>query len=179
MQIAIFYLDYSRHWQRGDKIGIVEKVNAKDTLIRPINSGTKNRPDKKVYDIGVEAYKNCGRVNSGPKIKPDGRLSKYPEVPRSGPKIDTSTIESQLGEIKAQLKTHDEMIKKIVALLEKDINVDEPLISPDALALILAELESGEKQVDIAQMKEVVNVLPQAFSQFSDSQIIKFIRGVK
>lgn len=38
---------------------------------------------------------------------------------------------------------------------------------------------SGEKQVDIAQMKEVVNVLPQAFSQFSDSQIIKFIRGVK
>ena len=77
------------------------------------------------------------------------------------------------------MRTHDEMIKKIVALLEKDINVDEPLISPDALALILAELESGEKQVDIAQMKEVVNVLPQAFSQFSDSQIIKFIRGVK
>ena len=118
-------------------------------------------------------------MESGPKSRPDGRLSKYPEVPTSGPKIDTSTLESQLSDIKATLRTHDEMIKKIVALLEKDINVDEPLISPDALALILAELESGEKQVDIAQMKEVVNVLPQAFSQFSDSQIIKFIRGVK
>lgn len=116
---------------------------------------------------------------SGPKIKPDGRLSKYPEVPQTGPKIDTSTIESQLDDIKATLKTHDDMIKKIVALLEKDINVDEPLISPEALALILAELESGEKQVDIAQMKEVVKVMPEAFSQFSDTQIIKFLRGIK
>lgn len=179
MQTAISYLDFSRHSQRGDNIGTIEKVNAKDTLIRPINSGTKNRPDKKVYDIGVEAYKNCGRVNSGPKIKPDGRLSKYPEVPQNGPKVDTSTMESQLSDIKAQLKSHDEMIKKIVALLEKDINIDEPLISPEALALILTELESGEKQVDIAQMKEVVKVMPEAFSQFSDSQIIKFIRGMK
>lgn len=152
MQTTISYLDCSKHCQRGDNIGIVEKVNAKDTLMRPVESGPKNRPD--------------------------GRLSKYPEVPQTGPKIDTSTMESQLSDIKATLKTHDEMIKKIVALLEKDINVDEPPIPPEALALILAELEKGEKQVDIAQMKEVVNVLPQAFSQFSDSQIIKFLRGI-
>jgi hypothetical protein len=116
---------------------------------------------------------------SGPKNRPDGRLSKYPEVPRSGPKIDTSTLESQLSDIKATLRTHDEMIKKIVALLEKDINIDEPLISPEALALILTELEKGEKQVDIAQMKEVVKVMPEAFSQFSDSQVLRFIRGMK
>lgn len=116
---------------------------------------------------------------SGPKNRPDGRLSKYPEVPQTGPKVDTSTIESQLDEIKAQLKTHDEMIKKIVDLLEKDINTDEPKISPEALALILTELEAGEKEVDIAQMKEVVKVMPEAFKQFSDSQILRFIRGME
>ena len=78
-----------------------------------------------------------------------------------------------------QLKSHDEMIKKILDLLEKDINIDEPPISPEALALILAELEKGEKEVDIAQMKEVVKTMPEAFKQFSDSQIIRFVRGMK
>ncbi|HQB08186.1 MAG TPA: hypothetical protein PK712_10020, partial [Rectinema sp.] len=104
--------------------------------------------------------------------------SKYPEVPYSTITIDTGPkIESELFDIKVQLKSHDDMIKKILDLLEKDINVDEPQISPGALALILTELEKGEKEVDIAQMKEVVKVMPEAFKQFSDSQVIRFIRG--
>ncbi len=28
-------------------------------------------------------------------------------------------------------------------------------------------------------MKEVVKVMPEAFSQFSDSQVLRFIRGMK
>jgi len=125
--------------------------------------------------LGIEAYKTCGRpIDSGHKNRPDARLSKYPEVPYRTISIETTDLES----IKAHLKKHDEMIQKILDLMEKDILLDEPPIPPEALALILTELEKGEKQVDIAQMKEVVNVLPQAFSQFSDSQIIKFLRGI-
>jgi len=131
----------------GGAIGIVEKANAKDTIMRPIDSGLKNWPD--------------------------ARLSKYPEVPYRTVTIETTDLES----IKAHLKKHDERIQKILDLMEKDINIDEPPISPEALALILAELEKGEKEVDIAQMKEVVRVMPEAFKQFSDSQIIRFIRG--
>ncbi|MCC7572850.1 MAG: hypothetical protein KO464_05625 [Candidatus Methanofastidiosum sp.] len=119
-------------------------------------------------------------TETGPKNRPDARLSKYPEVPYSTITIDTGPkIESELFDIKVQLKSHDEMIKKILDLLEKDINVDEPPISPEALALILTELEKGEKEVDIAQMKEVVKAMPEAFKQFSDSQVIRFIRGMK
>ena len=133
----------------GDEIGIIEKVNAKDTIMRPIDSGPKNRPD--------------------------ARLSKYPEVPYRTITIETTDLES----IKAHLKKHDEMIQKILDLMEKDILADEPPISPEALALILTELEKGEKEVDIAQMKEIVKVMPEAFAQFSDSQIIRFLRGTK
>jgi hypothetical protein len=112
---------------------------------------------------------------TGPKNKPDARLSKYPEVPYRTITIETTDLES----IKAHLKKHDEMIQKILDLMEKDILTDEPPISPEAVALILAELEKGEKEVDIAQMKEVVKTMPEAFAQFSDSQVIRFIRGMK
>jgi len=114
-------------------------------------------------------------IDSGPKNRPDARLSKYPEVPYRTISIETTDLES----IKAHLKKHDEMIQKILDLMEKDILTDEPPISPEAFALILAELEKGEKEVDIAQMKEIVKVMPEAFAQFSDSQVIRFIRGMK
>jgi len=135
---------------------------------------TKEKSD--IEKLGIEAYKTCGRpIDSGPKNRPDARLSKYPEVPYSTISIETTDLES----IKAHLKKHDEMIQKILDLMEKDILLDEPPISPEALALILAELEKGEKEVDIAQMKEVVKTMPEAFAQFSDSQVLRFIRGMK
>ena len=137
MQTATSYLDFSRHSQRGDNINIIEKVNAKDTIMRPNNPVPKNRPD--------------------------GRLSKYPEV--SVPKND------ELSEIR---KSVNSISERLVAL-ESRTKTDDTPISPDTLSLKLAELGKMDK----AQIGEVVKLLPEAFKSHSDSQIIRFIRGMK
>jgi hypothetical protein len=137
MQTATSYLDFSRHSQRGDNINIIEKVNAKDTIMRPNNPVPKNRPD--------------------------GRLSKYPEVPV--PKND------ELSEIR---KSVNSISERLVAL-ESRTKTDDTPISPDTLSLKLAELGKMDK----AQVGEVVKLLPEAFKSHSDSQIIRFIRGMK
>lgn len=137
MQTATSYLDFSRHSQRGDNINIIEKVNAKDTIMRPNNPVPKNRPD--------------------------GRLSKYPEVPV--PKND------ELSEIR---KSVNSISERLVAL-ESRTKTDDTPISPDTLSLKLAELGKMDK----AQIGEVVKLLPEAFKSHSDSQIIRFIRGMK
>ncbi len=137
MQTATSYLDFSRHSQRGDNINIIEKVNAKDTIMRPNNPVPKNRPD--------------------------GRLSKYPEVPV--PKND------ELSEIR---KSVNSISERLVAL-ESRTKTDDTPISPDTLSLKLAELG----KMDEAQVGEVVKLLPEDFKSHSDSQIIRFIRGMK
>ena len=137
MQTATSYLDFSRHSQIGDNINIIEKVNAKDTIMRPNNPVPKNRPD--------------------------GRLSKYPEVPV--PKND------ELSEIR---KSVNSISERLVAL-ESRTKTDDTPISPDTLSLKLAELGKMDK----AQVGEVVKLLPEAFKSHSDSQIIRFIRGMK
>jgi len=154
MQTATSYLDFSRHSQRGDNINIIEKVNAKDTIMRPNNPVPKNRPDgrlSKYPEVPV------------PKNRPDGRLSKYPEVPV--PKND------ELSEIR---KSVNSISERLVAL-ESRTKTDDTPISPDTLSLKLAELGKMDK----AQVGEVVKLLPEAFKSHSDSQIIRFIRGMK
>lgn len=102
---------------------------------------------------------------TGPKIRAKARLSKYPEVPKNKAAED---------EINGKINDHE---ARLLALESRA--AEGPPISPEDLALKLTELEAGEREVDIAQMKEVVRVMPEAFKSYTDSQIIRFLRGMK